>query len=511
VNKQKVVELITHPEQIRSNEVRELEQLANSYPYSQTLRALIARGYENSDFQQKQSKIGIAAIYTTNRGVLKRFIQEGLAPMSEQQATSVEIPAVEGYHSDAHDQFKTNLIEEDKSEPIVENQIDKEKPEVLEALQIEPDEKPEDVNNEIMAENTSSFNESDLIDIPEKSDAEKITYEKVDKDEDEVYDEIQASLDKLRAQRNRSESEELENQNKYNVQSVTSETSDEEVQAIVSSRIATALEELENKVTGNQEIIDNQDDLYENELNEEIDDPEIIAYPEEIAEVAGLEEDYSDEDVQKEEEENPALQAFQEHNELEEKDAVEKLPVSSPVSDEDEIYKEIQANLDKLRKQRELVMEDLDKTPFKTEEVSELKEEFKDQIKAETEEKVNIYLPEEEEDKLIEELKQKEETKEINIVFEKQKEQLEIIERFIQASPRISRLDVNSTVENTEQEDLSEKYSEIGNQLVSENLAVIMVKQKKIDKAIDIYKKLIWKFPQKKAYFAQKIEELKQS
>lgn len=36
-----------------------------------------------------------------------------------------------------------------------------------------------------------------------------------------------------------------------------------------------------------------------------------------------------------------------------------------------------------------------------------------------------------------------------------------------------------------------------------------MIKQGKIDKAIDIYEKLILKYPQKKAYFAEKIENLK--
>jgi len=43
---------------------------------------------------------------------------------------------------------------------------------------------------------------------------------------------------------------------------------------------------------------------------------------------------------------------------------------------------------------------------------------------------------------------------------------------------------------------------------VSENLAQILLSQGKKQKAIEIYKKLIWKFPQKKAYFAARIEEL---
>ena len=51
---------------------------------------------------------------------------------------------------------------------------------------------------------------------------------------------------------------------------------------------------------------------------------------------------------------------------------------------------------------------------------------------------------------------------------------------------------------------------EFGDQLVSENLAKILAKQGKTEKAIDIYKKLVWKFPQKKAYFASQIESLKE-
>lgn len=64
--------------------------------------------------------------------------------------------------------------------------------------------------------------------------------------------------------------------------------------------------------------------------------------------------------------------------------------------------------------------------------------------------------------------------------------------------------------ENGDQSDLSVPSVEFGDDLVSENLAKIMIKQGKKEKAIDIYKKLIWKFPQKKAYFASQIENLKE-
>jgi len=89
----------------------------------------------------------------------------------------------------------------------------------------------------------------------------------------------------------------------------------------------------------------------------------------------------------------------------------------------------------------------------------------------------------------------------------RRKHQDDLIERFIKSRPSLSR--PSSTVEKENAEDLSEPSITIDANLISENLAIIMVKQGKVEKAIDIYKKLIWKYPQKKAYFANRIQELK--
>jgi hypothetical protein len=40
-------------------------------------------------------------------------------------------------------------------------------------------------------------------------------------------------------------------------------------------------------------------------------------------------------------------------------------------------------------------------------------------------------------------------------------------------------------------------------------LVELLLKQGKKEKAVEMLKKLIWKFPQKKAYFAARIQELK--
>lgn len=88
----------------------------------------------------------------------------------------------------------------------------------------------------------------------------------------------------------------------------------------------------------------------------------------------------------------------------------------------------------------------------------------------------------------------------------KQKEQFDIIDRFIKSKPSISKNKSATTPVDTT--DLSENNSVFSDNIVSETLVEILIKQGKKEKAVEVLKKLIWKFPQKKAYFAAQIEEL---
>lgn len=105
-------------------------------------------------------------------------------------------------------------------------------------------------------------------------------------------------------------------------------------------------------------------------------------------------------------------------------------------------------------------------------------------------------------DGLIEEIKTK---KEIDLGGEKQKEQIQIIDNFIKTSPSIPKGKLATAVSG----DLAENSSAFTDNIVSETLVGILIKQGKKDKAIEVLRKLIWKFPQKKAIFATQIEELK--
>jgi tetratricopeptide (TPR) repeat protein len=110
-----------------------------------------------------------------------------------------------------------------------------------------------------------------------------------------------------------------------------------------------------------------------------------------------------------------------------------------------------------------------------------------------------------EEDPLIAEIKEK--RQQLDPENEKTKEQIEIIDQFIKSRPSAST--PKKTLQ--ENEDLASalKSGEFGDNVISETLAEILIRQGKKEKAIEVYRKLIWKFPQKKAYFAAQIEDLK--
>ena len=90
-------------------------------------------------------------------------------------------------------------------------------------------------------------------------------------------------------------------------------------------------------------------------------------------------------------------------------------------------------------------------------------------------------------------------------------EQMKMIDRFIEHVPQIlSTEGMRNDEKNKELPDLSLHSTTENEDIVSENLAIILTKQGKLQKATNTYKKLIWKFPQKKSYFATRIKELEQ-
>jgi len=87
-----------------------------------------------------------------------------------------------------------------------------------------------------------------------------------------------------------------------------------------------------------------------------------------------------------------------------------------------------------------------------------------------------------------------------------QDEQLAIIEQFIKKEPRIQPTRQGDLI--VEVEDLSERSTTLNGPLVTESYAKILSRQGRFQQAIEVYKKLLVKNPEKSAYFAEKIADL---
>ena len=87
--------------------------------------------------------------------------------------------------------------------------------------------------------------------------------------------------------------------------------------------------------------------------------------------------------------------------------------------------------------------------------------------------------------------------------------QMDIIDSFIEKEMKLGPFRVNRN-DLTEQEDLIKKRAgetpKTG--IISEGMAKILVRQGKIEKAIEMYEQLLLKKPEKSTYFAEKIKEL---
>lgn len=107
-------------------------------------------------------------------------------------------------------------------------------------------------------------------------------------------------------------------------------------------------------------------------------------------------------------------------------------------------------------------------------------------------------------DDLIEMIKKKDKKE---ILDEKKKEQIDLIKAFSKKSIKLATIKEIEANQNTE--NLAAASTQINDGLISESYAKILANQGKKQLSKEIYEKLILKFPDKRAYFADLIEKLK--
>jgi hypothetical protein len=91
------------------------------------------------------------------------------------------------------------------------------------------------------------------------------------------------------------------------------------------------------------------------------------------------------------------------------------------------------------------------------------------------------------------------------------KSQVELIEKFIQNEPQFGKQKDHGQDSEYLQEDLATKKLKYQDEFATETLAALLFKQKKYERALDIYEKLSLKFPEKRTYFALQIQKIKES
>jgi len=496
MEKQQFLQMIKKPKELNSRDITSLEKVLNVFPYFQTAHILTAKASMNSENMLAPSYLKKAAVYAGNRAHLKKFI-------NNVAFTTASFPE---YFEETEEEIENQSIE---LEEIKENNVEIEQPKVelieeFEVKEIEIQENSievEVVENQFEVDFTNSSQ-----DIIEESFTEKIVEEiNTETTLEEIHNEIlinnlETIVNTVIAEEENSISDEV-NETLIQLHKVREKALT--ILNLVESNSETTEVETSNTIDLNNQFIENEPIQT---VKEEILEEEIASLTTEI------EESEPKLDIENIEEKNEEV--VEEIISVEVpiiKEEKQNLPIldTTEIATSIDISSFVEDNLienvaiEEFKKVEKSIYEfkNISLTHTLFEEIATSREGFMNYFGTEPASISDYTL-----DYLQNLRKEKRKKKTPSKVQQK-----EIIDNFIVSKPKLSKITKSEISDSqSNNKDLSEKSVTFSDKLISETFAKILQKQGKKTQAIEMYQKLILKYPQKKTYFVELIKNLEE-
>ncbi len=475
MNKESFIQVLRNPKSISADQLAQVEEVVEQFPYFQIARSVIACGSKSLSKEDAQAKLAKAAIYTTNRQLLKKYVS---GQFDFDVADSIQI----GVHRET---LRKDISADGENESGSTKKRAKFR--IIERRS---------------AHDETTGGSGRFVDLTKKQEEEDIDEELTIIDSKGV-EKTTVTHTSIQTAKEQAEKEASDIKKK-----------EQKVAAPIVEEDSTQAEEVEEEVV--EESVAPAPNVAEIEKEEtvtpKVEEPKLRS-GELVDDVLKNLEKYRQSRDHYLEVEQKILN-MQESDAI--NDAIEK--ANTKIKSKDDKPEETPKVKEKANPEKPAASKSKPAKSSKKEaakkstsattkaSTKQKKEEPKEEKPSKPKEDPSIEMVPEKVDNNIIDKEQSESTKSNTNPVDKKEAQKEIIERFIKTNPKILPSDEEPKGEIS---DLSTASAEMNDDLATENLAVILARQGKRDKAIEIYEKLILKIPKKKSYFAARIAELK--
>lgn len=461
MNKQKFVQYLRTPAKLDQQSLTELETLISEFPYFQNARTLLAKGSKQSKSKKSAQYIGTAAVYATDRALLKRYINDQLIflnPLEVHESHEADL------ERDLTDTIKTSRIvsahvkqtSAEEKAPPKKKPITRPKPEIDAA-----EEKP--ANESLNTEATPTAPSSDL---------------------DHIIDELYRDMEELKV--NRAKFQKIENQ-----------LAEEEA-------VDNAVKKATDKVSKKDDPQDSSDKAPEEGLNTieadaQLEDAKEV--PETNQEKVTGTPEATEDDIAQPSDEKTEPKPLKKASESRSARRVSQIEPEEPKAPKKKAPKKTTSRKDTTKKAAS-EKKSTDKQATKKSAAPKTGK-TKTTTKKDTAKKTTGKKSSGKTTKSTKSTKEDSGKKEDK--SDRKNHQDEIITNFIKVNPSISPGDSKAP---RSEEDLSGNSTELHPDIASEYLAEIYLEQGRTERAIQIYESLMVRIPEKSVYFADIIKKL---